>query len=101
MKLEKKIYCCDYCRNGCEHTQDYVLPVFETKSEFAFRNGVKLAKFDRTVTTPKQVDICPDCQDKIARITNVLNYVTVDVKALEKSIYESFMKASTKSNPEP
>lgn len=99
--MEKKIYCCDYCRKDCEHTPDYVLPVFETKSEFAFRNGVKLAKVDKTVVVPKQVDICPDCQDRIATITNILNYVAVDVKALEKSIYEGFMKSSTKGNPEP
>lgn len=99
--MEKKAYCCDYCRRDCEHTPDYVMPDFETQTEFAFRNGVKLAKFDRTRIVPKQVDICPSCQNKIARMANLLRYVMVDVDQMEMNIYETFMKATTKGIPEP
>lgn len=87
--MEKKAYCCDYCRRDCEHTHDYVMPDFETQTEFAFRNGVKLAKFDRTRIAPKHVDICSSCQNKIARMANLLRYVMVDVDQMEKNIYES------------
>lgn len=99
--MEKKIYCCDYCRRNCEHTPDYVLPDFKTQTEYAFHNGVKLAKFDRRVVTTKQVDICSSCQNKIARMANLLRYVMVDVDQLEKNVYETLMKASTKGIPEP
>lgn len=77
------------------------MPDFETQTEFAFRNGVKLAKFDRTRIAPKQVDICPSCQNKIARMANLLRYVTIDVYQMEKNIYEMLMKSTTKSIPEP
>lgn len=72
------------------------MPDFETQTEFAFKNGVKLAKFDRTRIAPKQVDICPSCQNKITRMANLLRYVMVDVDQMEKNIYETFMKSTTR-----
>ena len=100
--MEKKVYCCDYCRKICEPTPDYVVPDFSIEENYARnKSGAKLLKIDRTRIAPKQVDICPSCQNKIARMSNLLRYVMVDVNQMEKNIYETFMKATTRGIPEP
>lgn len=105
-KREKKmsrenIIHCDYCGKRIYSTTDYILPVVETRTEYAFKNNCKLAKVDIPEINPRRRDICGTCVNKIARLTNLMKYVEIDVDAMENNIYETLMKMSTKGIPEP
>lgn len=70
-------YYCDYCGNECDSTPDLVLPTIEDMKYFATYRGVKLYEFtDGKKIVAKQVDVCPECQVKIAKILNTLPTMT-------------------------
>lgn len=100
MSRENIIHC-DYCGKKMYSTTDYVLPVIETRAEYAIKNDYKLAKVDIHEINPRRRNICSTCVNKIARLTNLMRYVEIDVDAMENNIYETLMKMSTKGIPEP
>ena len=63
MKKTKQvdIYYCDYCGKECEHTPLYVVP-FELRKEIV----------------SKHVDICPNCQRKVALLLQTTPRVSFD-----------------------
>ena len=74
MKKTKTVntYYCDYCGNECKNTSNYIMPALESHTEYAINKGVKLFATSRMELTKKEVDICPDCQKKIASLMTLL-----------------------------
>lgn len=97
---KENIILCDYCGRKMYSTTDYVLPVIEVRTEYAFKNNYKLAKVDIPEINPRR-DICSTCVNKIARLTNLMRYVEIDVDAMENNIYKTLMSVSTNGIPEP
>ena len=85
-----KTYYCDYCGKQCDSTPLYVLPSLE--SDYAKdSSGNKLVRFGESVHT-KQKDICPGCQNEIARFLNLMKYATVKIDDVEKVVFDNFNK---------
>lgn len=92
--MKQEVYCCDYCGKECEHT-DYILPVIEIDTEYAKDGyGNKLAKLNIDKVVPRQVDICPECQETIARLTRIMKYA--DVKVIEDNLVDAFVNSISK-----
>lgn len=98
---KENIILCDYCGKRMYSTTDYILPVIETRTEYAFKNDCKLAKVDIHEINPRRRDICSTCVNKIVRLTNLMKYVEIDVDAIENNIFEALMSISTKGISEP
>ncbi len=80
--LKKKeyinIYNCDYCGKKCQHSPQYVLPVFEPVEASAIGGGVKLATFTvGEMINKKQRDICPECQKKLAVLASLIPHMDI------------------------
>lgn len=71
-------YYCDYCGNECKNTSNYIMPALEPHTEYAMNKGVKLFATSRMELTKKEVDICPDCQEKIASLISLLPKMDFD-----------------------
>lgn len=94
MKKLIETYHCDYCGKECEHI-DYVLPVIEYDIEYAKdSNGKKIVALDVPVVNPKNVDICPKCQDIIARFTRIMKYTDVKINEIEDSVFKAFINCN-------
>ena len=57
----------------------------------------KEAKKSKT-NISKQVDICPSCQNIIARIVNLMRYVNINADKIEEDVYISLKNASIKNS---
>ena len=82
MKKTKQVdtYYCDYCGKECEHTPLYVVPKLEPVTEWAVNaKGVRLIPFEvgKEIAT-RHVDICPDCQIKVALLLQTTLRVSFD-----------------------
>lgn len=92
MKKIKQIdtYYCDYCGKECEHTPQYVFPSLEetTVDACSPRDGNVLKRIIYASPHAKQKDICPKCQDQIAKLINLLHYADFIGDDMEKMIYE-------------
>lgn len=71
-KTLKKYYC-DCCGSECEHSE-FILPKKgEDRIEWATdRFGTKLYPFHYPTTHTKQSDLCPTCQNTLARIVGLI-----------------------------
>ena len=82
MKKTKQVdtYYCDYCGKECEHTPLYVVPKLEPVTEWAVNaEGVKVIPFElRKEIVSKHVDICPNCQRKVALLLQTTPRVSFD-----------------------
>ena len=99
MEKVSKSYFCDYCGKGCTHTE-FILPekgedIVEYVKD---RIGNKIMSLYHTNILSKQVDICPSCQNTIARIVNLMRYVNINVDEIEEDVYVSLKNASTKKS---
>ena len=96
-KISKSYYC-DYCGERCAHTE-FILPEKgEDNVEWAKdRFGNKIMPFHYPNILSKQVDICPSCQNTIARIVNLMRYVNINTDKIEEDVYISLKNASTKN----
>lgn len=63
-QIEIEKYYCEYCGKECNHTE-YIVPSF---IEIKINSEMIGNKFE--TLEPKQVDICPTCQNKIAIMLN-------------------------------
>ena len=97
-KISKSYYC-DYCGERCAHTE-FILPEKgEDNVEWAKdRFGNKIMPFHYPNILSKQVDICPSCQNTIARIVNLMRYVNINADKIEEDVYISLKNASTKNS---
>ena len=59
------VHKCDLCKEEAEDYSEYTLPVRQT--EYAMRNGIKLAAFSIGIK-PKKVELCPKCQAMLANV---------------------------------
>lgn len=78
MKKTKQVdtYYCDYCGKECEHTPLYVVPKLEPVIEYAKNSmGAKLCCFETRKLVAKQVDVCPECQKKMALLLELTSRV--------------------------
>lgn len=87
MKKTKQIdaYYCDYCGKECEHTPELVLPVKEKNKDFMFIGHPDVPTIEKIVA--KQRDICPECQNQIAKLVNLLHYADFAGSDMEKMVY--------------
>ena len=94
-----KSYFCDYCGERCAHTE-FILPEKgEDNVEWAKdRFGNKIMPFHYPNILSKQVDICPSCQNTIARIVNLMRYVNINADKIEEEVCISLKNASTKKS---
>ena len=60
--------------------------------------GNKIMPFHYPNILSKQVDICPSCQNTIARIVNLMRYVNINADKIEEDVYISLKNASTKNS---
>lgn len=97
MEKISKSYYCDYCGERCEHTE-FVLPEKGEDNIEWIKDGLgnKIQPIYYPNILSKQVDICPSCQNIIARIVNLIRYVNINADKIEEDVYISFKKASTK-----
>lgn len=93
MKKIKEVstYYCDYCGKECEHT-DITLPSLEYETEYAMNNNIKLAEFSREILEIRQKDMCPKCQEEIAKFLRLMKYATVKIDDVEKVVFDNFNK---------
>ena len=99
MEKISKSYYCDYCGERCAHTE-FILPEKgEDNIEWAKdKFGNKIMPFHYPNIFSKQVDICPSCQNTIARIVNLMRYVNINAYKIEEDVYVSLKNASTKNS---
>ena len=99
MEKISKSYFCDYCGERCAHTE-FILPEKgEDNVEWAKdRFGNKIMPFHYPNILSKQVDICPSCQNTIARIVNLMRYVNINADKIEEEVCISLKNASTKKS---
>lgn len=57
------IHQCDFCKKIVENYTAYILPV--NKYVYAEKEGIKLAKFKKGVTSEK-IDLCAECSQVLA-----------------------------------
>lgn len=97
MKKTKQIdtYYCDYCGKECEHTPEYVLPSLQETMVDACSPGDGSVLRGITYASPhaKQKDICPKCQNQIAKLTNLLHYADFIGDDMEKMVYVLLKKS--------
>jgi len=93
MEKKKEIYTyyCDYCGKECEHT-DITVPSLEYESVYAMNNDVKAAEFSKEILEIKQKDVCPKCQEEIAKFLRLMKYTTVKIDNVEKTVFDNFNK---------
>lgn len=87
MKKTKQIdtYYCDYCGKECEHTPEFTLPVKEKNKDLMFMGEPNIPTIEKIVA--KQKDICPKCQDQVAKLINLLHYADFVGNDMEKMVY--------------
>ena len=99
MEKVSKTYYCDYCGKECAHT-DFILPEKgeDNVEEVKDFHGNKIKSFRYPNIISKQVDICPACQNTIARLINVMRYVNINADKIEEEVYISLKNSNTKNN---
>lgn len=87
MEKVSKTYYCDYCGKECAHTE-FILPekgednVVWVKDNF----GHKVMRHRYPNILSKQVDICPACQNTIARLVGVMRFVNINADKIEEDV---------------
>ena len=76
MKKVIEKYFCDFCGEECEGT-NFVFPEMSRTEAYDLISGKTLKAID-CVITKKEVDICPKCQEKIARLLEFIKYTEID-----------------------
>lgn len=93
---------CDCCKNEIkeEHKNNkFILPVRLIEEEICEFQGKELLRtnFDRGIR-PTEVDICPKCQNKIAKFFNMLGYVDINMDKIELEIFDKFKESVSNIN---
>ena len=99
MEKISKSYFCDYCGERCEHTE-FVLPEKGEDNVEWIKDGLgnKIQPIYYPNIFSKQVDICPSCQNTIARIVNLIRYVNINADKIEEDVYISLKNTSTRNS---
>jgi hypothetical protein len=79
MRKEVKTYktVCDFCGGLVDNDDKFTLPMWGDETTYAYKNNHPVAVFNHNVLKKKDVDVCVNCQRKIAYLLTLVNQATL------------------------
>lgn len=81
-----KKYYCDCCGKECKHTPKIVMPHNNIETFNVMGGGRTLANLIKEKLSIESIDLCEECQIKIAYVSDYLQYFSIEEmkKIMEK-----------------